>query len=269
MADGHGRAGLAGPPFGRCSRSLLSVTIPVVLPYRPPVLFRVTPVLATLLLLSACVSNTDEAGNPVIVTKQADTSPTRTTLAMTPGSADTADDSTFWSAVEAARARAGGDPDAMAEVLEAGFAKADDETLRAFQRELVDASRRLYTWHHWDAAEMICGYASDDVFTDWRSWVITLGRETFARVTEDPDNLADVADLSEACEGGAEIFGAAISGIYFERHGYADEAFPILEPFESPTGERVTDHEAIRRSMPGLTTRLHEDGLGRPPRTPG
>ncbi|MEV4279998.1 DUF4240 domain-containing protein [Actinoplanes xinjiangensis] len=232
-------------------------------------LVRVTPVLATLLFLSACVSNTDEAGNPAIVTKQADASPTRTALAMTPGSVNTEDDSTFWSAVEAARARAGGDPEAMAEVLEVEFAKADDETLRTFQRELVDASRRLYTWRHWDAAEMICGYASDDVFTDWRSWVITLGRKTFARVIENPDNLADVADLSEACEGGAEIFGAAISGIYFERHGYTDETFPILEPFESPKGERVTDHEAIRRSMPRLNTRLREDGLGRPPRTSG
>lgn len=175
---------------------------------------------------------------------------------MTPGNVKTVGESTFWPAVEAARARAGGDPDAMAEVLEAEFAEADDETLRAFQRELVDASRRLYTWRHWTAAEMMCGYVSDDVFTDWRSWVITLGRETFTRVAEDPDDLADVADLSAGCEGGAEIFGATVSGIFFERHGYADETFPILEPIESPTGERVTDRRAIRRSMPDLTERL-------------
>jgi hypothetical protein len=245
------------------------VTNSAVLPYRPSVLFRATAVLAMLLLLSACADNTDEKGSPVIVTKQAEASTAPPSPAATPASVKTADEPAFWSAVEAARKRAGGDPDAMAEVLEARFAEADDATLRAFQRALVDTSRRLYTWRHWAAAEMICGYASDDVFTDWRSWVITLGRETFTRVAEDPDNLADVADLSEACEGGAEIFGAAVSGIYSGRHGYEDEDFPILEPSDSPIGEQVTDHQAIRRSMPALATRLRDDGLGGPPRTTG
>lgn len=84
----------------------------------------------------------------------------------------------------------------MADVLHAEFAEADDETLRAYQRELVDASRRLYTWRHGNAAEMICGHVSDDVFTDWRSRVITLGRETFARVGEDPDDRRSMPRLA-------------------------------------------------------------------------
>ncbi len=177
------------------------------------------------------------------------------------------DEDTFWRTVEAARAREGGDPYAMAEALESRFADADDRTLRGFQRELVDASTRLYTWRHWDAAEMMCGGVSDDVFTDWRSWVISLGRETYTQIAEDPDNLADVADLSEACDAGGEFFGAAVDLIYFKRHG-DDETFPLLMPSGSPSGKQLTDPEAIRRALPRLAARLPDDGLGRPPLPP-
>jgi hypothetical protein len=234
-----------------------------VLLYRAPVPVRVISILTMLLLLSACAGNNEEVGSP----QQPETGPARSHPAATPESVPTADEGKFWSVVEAARRRGAGSPHAMASVLEARFARADDETLRAFQQRLVDASSRLYTWQHWDAAEMICGYASDDVFTDWRSWVITLGRETFTRVAEDPDNLADVADLSGGCEEGGEIFGAAVSGIHFERHGYSDDSFPAVEQFEAPNGEQVTDRQAVREALPRLSARIRDDGLGGPPRT--
>jgi hypothetical protein len=246
---------------------LQSVTVSDALAYRAHVSARAIPLIAILLMLSACEGNMDQAGNPVTVTQKSEASPATPDPAVTSGSANTADEGTFWLTVEAARKRGAGDPDAMAEALESRFAQAADETLRAFQRRFVEVSGRLYTWQHWNAAEMICGFVSDDVFTDWRSWVISLGRDTFVRVAEDPDNLADVANLSGGCEAGGEIFGSAVSGIYFERHGFADEAFPILEPFESPRGEQVNDPQAIRRAMPGLAARIPEDGLGRPPRT--
>ncbi len=78
--------------------------------------------------------------------------------------------------------------------------------------------------------------------------MITLGRDTFERVAQDPDNLADVDDLSGGCEGVGEFFGAAVSNIYFDRHGYEDDTFPILEPSAPPRGQKVTDHDAIRAS---------------------
>ena len=236
------------------------------LPYCPAVPVRIVPTVVMVLLLCGCAGSAEETGKPSVVTSESDAGPARSAVVVT---SEGLDEQTFWRTVEGARVRGGGDPDAMAGVLESEFAGADDETLRGFQQELVDVGARLYTWRHLNAAEMVCGFVSDDVFTDWRSWVITLGRETFVRVAEDPDNLADVVDLSGGCEGGGEIFGAAVSGIYFERHGYDDDTFPILEPVASPEGEQVTDHEAIRRAMPRLAARIRDDGLGRPPRTSG
>jgi hypothetical protein len=266
MADAPGRIGNAVRTFGIMLWPLQLSTLSDLLPYRAPVPVRLLSIFATLLLLSACAEDIEEAEEPVAA-KQPEASSAPPSPAVTPESVKTAGDGKFWLAVETARKRGAGDPDAMARVLRARFAQADDEKLRAFQQKLVDASSRLYTWQHWNAAEMICGFVSDDVFTDWRSWVITLGREKFTRVAEDPDNLADIADLSGGCEAGGEIFGAAVSDVYFERHGYADEDFPVVEPFESPDGEQVTDPEAIRRALPRLAARIREDGLGRPPRT--
>jgi len=171
----------------------------------------------------------------------------------------------FWDVIEGARTTADGDAQIMAEALAAGFADADDETLRGFQTQLVAVHERLYTWRHGSAAEMVCGFVSDDVFTDWRSWVISLGRETFERVADDPDNLADVETLSDGCEGVGESFGAAVANIYYARHGYEDEQFPVVELSESPSGEPLTDLAAIRTSLPRLSERIPNDGLGQGP----
>jgi hypothetical protein len=197
-------------------------------------LVRLVPMALLLVLVSACAGHLGEAGKPAAGARQPDADATSPAVIVTSVRAKSVGSEAFWQTIEDARARGGGDPDAMAHILESRYAKADDETLRKFQRELVEVSSRLYSWRHWDAAEMICGYVSDDVFTDWRSWVITLGRETFTRIVENPDNPAEVAELSGGCEAGGEIFGAAVSSIYFERHGYEDENFPILEFPEAP-----------------------------------
>jgi len=166
----------------------------------------------------------------------------------------------FWQIVEEAREHAGDDPDAMAQFLERRFTEADDATLRAFQRHLVAASTRLYTWRHAAAADMACGSLGDDGFTDWRAWVVTLGREPFARIATDPDNLADVDDLTAGC-GTGELFGAAISDIYFTRHGYEDDSFPVLEPGDTPpagtppSGYPRNGTEPLRKTLPRLARR--------------
>jgi hypothetical protein len=224
--------------------------------------FRAIPVVFLILLLSACAETIKKSETISAAPARSDT-----VTVMPRGGTAKMDEEAFWRIVDSARARASGDPYSMADVLKSDFAGSDDASLRAFQRQLIDVSARLYTWRHWDAAEMICGFASDDFFTDWRSWVIALGHETDARVAENPDNLAGVADLSGSCDGGGEFFGSAAAIIYYERHGDEDDDFPIIMPITSPSGEQLTDLHAIRRALPRLAARFGtDDGLGRPPR---
>lgn len=172
----------------------------------------------------------------------------------------------FWDVIETVRETADGDAEVMAEALETRFSVAEDDDLRGFQEQLVAAHQRLYTWQHLYAAELICGFVSDDVFTDRRSWVITLGRNAFERVAESADNLADVEDFSGGCSGEGELFGAAVANVFYDRHGFDDETFPIVEPFEPPSGEKIADHAVIRESLPRLSARIPNDGLGQDPR---
>jgi hypothetical protein len=177
------------------------------------------------------------------------TSPTATR------SAERMDEDAFWAVVEAARRHGNGDADAMAGYLEARFYDAHDRTIIDFHSHLVAANRRLYTWPHGEAADLICGYLGDDGFTDWRSWVISLGRHTFEQVAADPDNVADVEDLEGGCALAAELFGSAVGGIYYERHGYDDSELPTLEPAEDPSGEKPTGPDAVRAALPKLSRR--------------
>lgn len=170
---------------------------------------------------------------------------------------ETMDEDAFWALVEAARQQGRGDPDAMAEVVRARLATAHDLTLIRYQTILVAASTRLYTWRHGAAADLVCGSLGDDGFTDWRSWVVTLGRVAFERIAADADNLAEVADLDGGCALSAEGFGAAASGIYYQRHGYDDERMPILEPGAAPPrGERIVGDAAARAALPRLAARI-------------
>lgn len=174
------------------------------------------------------------------------------------------DEHTFWRIVEDLRVAADGDPEEMSQALAERFAEADDAALRGWEEQFLRASGQLYTWQHWAAAEMVCGFVSDDVFEDWRAWIVTLGRDTFQRVAADPDALADVDDLAGSCGGAGERFAYAVSTVYFERHGDEDEDFPIGN-LEEPRGERLADPADVRAALPRLAARIPRDGLGQGP----
>lgn len=56
------------------------------------------------------------------------------------------------------------------------------------------------------------------------------------------------------------------ASFYYDRHGLDDDTLPIVEPLEPPSGERLTDHELIRKALPRLSARIPDDGLGKEPR---
>jgi len=57
------------------------------------------------------------------------------------------------------------------------------------------------------------------------------------------------------------LFGAAIGDIYFTRHGYEDDSFPVLEPGDTPlTGTPPSGYprngtEPLRKTLPRLARR--------------
>ena len=183
------------------------------------------------------------------------------------GLVGTLDEDGFWAVVERTRVAGDGDLEAMSEALYGELEDADDEQLVAFETHYVQTLGRLGSWRHAEAAEVVCGFISDDVFVDYRTWVLTRGRDVVDAVAADPDALADVPELDRSCEeaGLGELYGSVAAQLYAERTG---EEFPesVPSPFGAgPTGERSADADAVRAALPRLAERYPDDGLGRGP----
>ena len=166
------------------------------------------------------------------------------------------DDDAFWAIIEDVRVRGQGDPDRIADALDYKLYDANDATILAFQDRFVAASTQLYTWRHGEAAELICGGMDPDMFTDWRSWVISLGRVTFDSVVADADNIADVPELYDGCEMMYESFGWAAWNVWQERHPAGGGGFAELDPTGDPSGVRIRGDVAIRKALPKVAARV-------------
>lgn len=67
-----------------------------------------------------------------------------------------------------------------------------DEEIVSFRDHFIEAIDNAYQWDLWGAAYIIGGGCSDDGFTDFRAWLISMGREVYYSALADPDSLADI-----------------------------------------------------------------------------
>jgi len=82
--------------------------------------------------------------------------------------------------------------DAHEKTLADELRKLPPEQIAAFDYRFGDYERLAYRWDLWAAAYWLHGGCSDDGFMDFRACLISLGKEWFFRVLDDPDFLADL-----------------------------------------------------------------------------
>jgi hypothetical protein len=163
----------------------------------------------------------------------------------------------FWEIIAASKPERGG-LERQAERLTKTLSRLELEEVLAFHEAFVEHNQRLYTWPHWNGAELIFDGCGDDHFTDFRSWVIAQGRDVFDSFLADPDSIAAVGRIDEDEVGEAELLSYAASDVYEEATGEElDAALPdveIVEPLDAPRGEPLAevDREAYRQRFPRL-----------------
>lgn len=166
-------------------------------------------------------------------------------------------DQRFWEIVASSQPGKGGlerQTDRLTKVL----SKLELDEVVAFHEKFDELNDRLYTWEHWNAAELILDGCGDDHFIDFRSWIIAQGREVFEAFLSDPDSIASLPRIDDDEVGDAELFSYAASEVYEEATGdEIDEALPdveIVEPVDDPAGEPLAegDREAYRQRYPRL-----------------
>jgi hypothetical protein len=156
-----------------------------------------------------------------------------------------ASDESFWRLVEqSCRVHTDGDV-GQARALRRALSTMDAPQVAEFHRTFVRVNHSLYTTRMAAAAEEICmpGVGlGDDLFTDFRSWVIAHGQLAYEWVLEDPGRLARFPDVASGC-GLGEPFGYAALDVYLEKTGRTagDAGLPVLEPTGPPARYAPTE----------------------------
>jgi len=98
----------------------------------------------------------------------------------------------FWGILERVHRESGSDIDKRFELLETALGELSLVEVQSFDAYFTDRLDRAYTWGVWGAADVMGGGCSDDGFWDFRSTLITCGRNIFERALKDPDSLAEL-----------------------------------------------------------------------------
>ena len=144
------------------------------------------------------------------------------------------DESEFWSIVESSKAFSDGGFENYTESLAEQLSALSPEKIVAFQQILDDLRDRAYSWDLWGAAYIMGEGCSDDGFIDFRSWLVSMGRETYTRALSDPESLTDVVVGPDGEE-----------DVFFEEFAYVP-----ARVYEAKTGQRLPARRTAARPEP-------------------
>ncbi|GAA2031048.1 hypothetical protein GCM10009740_21010 [Terrabacter terrae] len=160
----------------------------------------------------------------------------------------------FWALVDGV---AGPDPAAAARALTDQLRAMPVERIVAYEKQFVAQMARANTFVHRAAAETIMGYTSQDVFVNFRTWVLYQGRTVFEAFVADPDSLAgrgpvddEQIAMTEPLEFAPTEVWQAKTGRdpYDEGSGAPDGSSVYAEPIGTPV-----DRSQLATRFPRLT----------------
>lgn len=163
----------------------------------------------------------------------------------------------FWEHIHKTKRK---DPDAHVERLTTRLAKLKPAEIIDFEHWWGVLKREAYHWNLWGAAYIINGGCSDDGFTDFRTWLILLGRDVFQAALANPDSLAalKVEEDTASCEcypAMSAWFAATGKKDDYDGWSAANKAqYPKREP-EPDLGEGwdFDDEDEMRKRYPRLS----------------
>ena len=135
----------------------------------------------------------------------------------------------FWELIDAARSVAMFDRARLPGALGDELAAMEEDELFAFVRHFEDLRAESFRQDLLAAAWIAGGGASDEDFSDFRDWLITLGREAFEDALHDPQRILDHAEPADL------------------RDPFDAEVAPVIyDVYEALTGTRELPADARR-----------------------
>jgi hypothetical protein len=163
----------------------------------------------------------------------------------------------FWSIVEKVQAAADGDMDKKCELLGVELRRLPLEEVRSFHAHFYECLDRAYNWELWAGAYVMGSGCGDDAFSDFRSTLISMGRETFERALADPESLADMDyDAENAYYEGYQYVPTAVE---CELNGGLHLPRSRTHP-EEPSGRYWDDDNEVAKLYPKLAKKYKYKG---------
>lgn len=171
----------------------------------------------------------------------------------------------FWQIIQKSFDACSGNTDAQAAALANDLDKLHPDEIASFARHFATYHRQAYSWDLWGAAYLINGGCSDDGFADFRSWLISRGKNWYQQALINPDSLAGYPDLK--FRGASfEEFAYVASQVHEKLAGDLPESCLSPDPDEPiGTAWQEDDEETFRDRWPRLSARFSIAGKNAPP----
>jgi hypothetical protein len=162
----------------------------------------------------------------------------------------------FWNIIAKVQKASGGDFEKKCEFLDTELRRLPLPEVLSFDAHFTECLDRAYTWELWAAAYIMGGGCSDDGFWDFRSTLISMGRETFERALADPETLVDVAIEGDhwQCEGFQYV------PTTVERDLSGGQDFPRSRPHPKDPSGQSWDENKVANLYPKLAKRYDYTG---------
>ena len=106
----------------------------------------------------------------------------------------------FWQLIENAGAPDRCSPEDQCKRITKALASMPEADLVGFENLRHSMLLKAYTWPMLKACFVLLSYVSDDVFEDFRHWVMLNGKSRFYRTIENPDVIAEYTQVQDPIE---------------------------------------------------------------------
>jgi hypothetical protein len=156
-------------------------------------------------------------------------------------------DSEFWSLIKRSCKEAGGKPGRQEVILRKFLRQLSADDVAEFNVRYENLVRKAYQWGLWGAAYVIQGGCSDDMFWDFRSWLVSRGRKVYDAAVNNPDSLARLLCRKDLL--GNMSFSNPACYVWEELKGRPVEECPRLGSNldEKPSGNEWADSDLPRK----------------------
>ncbi|GIK40406.1 MAG: hypothetical protein BroJett011_42390 [Chloroflexota bacterium] len=168
----------------------------------------------------------------------------------------------FWNLIALSLKGNLGDKAAQCQKLQEQLLALSPEDIVQFQHRFDGYLIQAYTWDLWAVATLIGRGCSDNCFIDFRSWLISKGKDVYEAAMKEPDSLAQsITEKDGDCQ--FELFQYVAIEAWAKKAGRSADDFPYGGNIarKAPAGQEWRYDARFQQRFPQLCARFESNFL--------